>query len=40
MKGSLTIDLAFQLDVESRLLMTEIISENLEAMKKAGISTF
>jgi hypothetical protein len=40
MRGSLTIEQAYQLDPESREIMSDIISDNLETTKKSGLPFF
>jgi hypothetical protein len=40
MRGSLTIDQAYQLDYESREIIQKIIEENLETTKKTGLPFF
>ena len=40
MRGSLTLDQAYQLDYESREIIQKIIEENLETTKKTGLPFF
>ena len=40
MRGSLSIEEAFQLDHEDRSLMFTLIEENLETTKKTGLNFF
>jgi hypothetical protein len=40
MRGSLTIEQAYQLDYESREIIQKIIEENLETTKKTGLPFF
>ena len=40
MRGSITIDQAFQLDIESRSMITEIVNDNLEITKRSGLPFF
>jgi len=40
MRGSLTFDEAFQLDYESREIISKIIEENLETTNKSGLPYF
>jgi hypothetical protein len=40
MRGGLTLDEAYQLDVESRAIMYDIIKDNLETTKKTGLPFF
>lgn len=40
MRGSLTVDEAFQLDWESQEIMYSIIEENLETTKESGLPFF
>jgi hypothetical protein len=40
MRGSLTIEQAFQLDGEDRLILYKIVEENLETTKKTGLPFF
>lgn len=40
MRGSLSVEEAFQLDNEDRLIMFKIIEENLETTKKTGLPFF
>jgi hypothetical protein len=40
MRGSLTIEQAFQLDYESREIIQKIVEENLETTKKTGLPFF
>ena len=40
MRGSLSIEEAFQLDYEDRSLMFTLIEENLETTKKTGLNFF
>jgi hypothetical protein len=40
MRGSITIEQAFQLDYESREIISSIISENLETTKESGLPFF
>lgn len=39
-RGGLTLDEAYQLDVESRAIMYDIIKDNLETTKKTGLPFF
>jgi hypothetical protein len=40
MRGSITIEQAFQLDFENREIINGIISENLETTKESGLPFF
>jgi hypothetical protein len=40
MRGSLTIEQAYQLDYESREIIQKIVEENLETTKKTGLPFF
>ena len=40
MRGSITIEQAFQLDFENREIINNIISENLETTKESGLPFF
>lgn len=40
MRGSLSVEEAFQLDNEDRSIMFKIIEENLETTKKTGLPFF
>jgi hypothetical protein len=40
MRGSITIEQAFQLDYENREIINGIISENLETTKESGLPFF
>lgn len=40
MRGSLTVEQAFQLDYESREIIQKIIEENLETTKTTGLPFF
>jgi len=40
MRGSVTLDLAFQLDVETREIIYGIIEENLNTTKESGMPFF
>jgi hypothetical protein len=40
MRGSITIEQAFQLDFENREIINSIISENLETTKESGLPFF
>jgi len=40
MRGSVSIEQAFQLDHEDRSILFAIIEENLETTKKTGLSFF
>jgi hypothetical protein len=40
MRGSLTIEQAYQLDYESREIIQKIIEANLETTKKTGLPFF
>lgn len=40
MRGSLTVEQAYQLDPESREIMSDIISDNLETTKSSGLPFF
>ena len=40
MRGSLTIEQAFQLDQEAREIIAELIEENLEVTKKTQLPFF
>ena len=40
MRGSLTVEEAFQLDNEDRSLMFKLVEENLETTKKTGLPFF
>lgn len=40
MRGSLSIEQAFMLDYSDRLLITELIKENLETTKESGLPFF
>jgi hypothetical protein len=40
MRGSLTVEEAFQLDFENRELMHKIIEDNLETTNKTGLPFF
>jgi len=40
MRGSLTVEQAYQLDQESREIIQALIQENLETTKKTGLPFF
>jgi hypothetical protein len=40
MRGSITVEQAFQLDFENREIINSIIGENLETTKESGIPFF
>lgn len=40
MRGGITVDDAYALSVEDRLLIAELIKENLETTKKTGMPFF
>ena len=40
MRGSLTVEQAYQLDPESREIIYKIIEENLETTKETGLNFF
>jgi hypothetical protein len=40
MRGGLTYDMALQLSVSERTLISELIKENLETTKKSGLPFF
>lgn len=40
MRGSLSVEQAVQLDHESRVIIGEIIKENLETTKESGLPFF
>lgn len=40
MRGGLSYDEAFQLSVEDREIISEIVKENLETTKKSGLPFF
>lgn len=40
MRGSLTVEQAFQLDIETKLIIAEIIEENLKTTKESGLPFF
>jgi hypothetical protein len=40
MRGSLTVEQAYQLDYESREIIQAIIEDNLETTKKSGLPFF
>lgn len=40
MRGSITIEQAFQLDYENREIINSIITENLETTKESGLPFF
>lgn len=40
MRGSISIEQAFQLDFENREIISSIINENLETTKETGLSFF
>jgi len=40
MRGSLTVEQAFQLDYESREIIQKLIEENLETTKTTGLPFF
>jgi len=40
MRGSITIEQAFQLDYENRDIISRIIGENLETTKESGLPFF
>lgn len=40
MRGSLTFDEAYMLTAEDRLIISEIIVENLETSKETGLAFF
>jgi hypothetical protein len=40
MRGSLTVEQAFQLDYESREIIQKLIEENLETTKSTGLPFF
>tara|TARA_B110000503_G_C7164673_1_gene421301 strand:- start:436 stop:567 length:132 start_codon:yes stop_codon:yes gene_type:complete len=40
MRGSISLDEAFMLSVEDRLLIGDIIKENLDTTKKSGMPFF
>lgn len=40
MRGSLTVEQAYQLDFESREIIQSIIEDNLETTKKSGLPFF
>jgi len=40
MRGSLTVEEAYQLDYEDRAIMFKIVEENLETTKKTGLPFF
>jgi hypothetical protein len=40
MRGSISVEQAFQLDFESREIISSIINENLETTKETGLSFF
>jgi hypothetical protein len=40
MRGSISIDQAYQLDIEAREMISEIIDDNLETTKKSGMPFF
>jgi hypothetical protein len=40
MRGSISIDQAYQLDIEAREMISEIIDDNLETTKKSGLPFF
>jgi len=40
MRGSLTIEQAFQLNAEDRNLMITVINQNIESLQKAGIPAY
>lgn len=40
MRGSLTLEQVFQLDMEDRNIIFEIIEENLETTKESGLPFF
>jgi hypothetical protein len=40
MRGSLTVDEAYQLDFESREIINSLIEENLETTNKTGLPFF
>jgi hypothetical protein len=40
MRGSITIEQAFQLDFENREIINNIITENLETTKESGLPFF
>jgi hypothetical protein len=40
MRGSITIEQAYQLDTESREIIAQIIEENLQVTKESGLPFF
>ena len=40
MRGSISLEEAYQLDVEDRSLIFKIVEENLETTKKTGLPFF
>ncbi len=40
MRGSISLEQAYQLDLESRAMIADIIEDNLEITKKSGLSFF
>lgn len=40
MRGSVTIDLAYQLDIETREIIYSVIEDNLNTTKESGLPFF
>ena len=40
MRGGMTVDQAFQIDVADREIINEIIKDNLETTKESGLNFF
>lgn len=40
MRGALTIEQAFSLSIEDRIILVDIITENLESLNKAGVPAY